>query len=65
MQDGDEEGRCSLVYFNQAMMYQCSETGYSGISEAKKAGHSGTTDFPRDAQQAFEKYGSLVKLEVN
>ena len=57
---GDEEGRGSFVYFNQATMYQSSETGYRTLNEAKAAGHHGTTDFARDAQQAFTDHATFV-----
>jgi hypothetical protein len=61
MQEGDEEGRGSLVYFNQATMYQSSETGYHLLRSAVEAGHSGKTDFSTDAQQAFTKYSTFIR----
>jgi len=60
---GDEEGRGSFVYFNQATMYQSSETGYDTVQAAKDAGHSGKTDFFRDAQQAFTDLATLVPVK--
>lgn len=51
--DGDQYGRGSLVYFNQATMFQTSETGFDTLQKAKEAGHSGTTDFEEDTQRSF------------
>ena len=46
-------GRGSWVLFNQSSMLQSSETGYGSLSQARAAGHSGTADFKKTAQQAF------------
>lgn len=54
---GDDEGRGSIVFYNQATMYMSSETGYSTLKEARAAGMSGVADFPASAQEAFLKYG--------
>lgn len=53
---GDDEGRGSLVYFNEATMYQSSETDSATLGEAKKRGHSGLTDYGDDVGQAFQKH---------
>jgi hypothetical protein len=54
LQAGDDEGRGSLVYFNEATMYQSSETDSATLKEAKKKGHSGKTDYGEDIQKAFQ-----------
>jgi hypothetical protein len=51
-EDG-EFGRGSWVFFNQASMYQASETGHETLSAARNAGHTGRTNFALDAQAAF------------
>ena len=61
--DGDDSGRGSLAYFNQASMFQASETGYGSIAAAKRAGVSGRTDFGRDAQQAFTDSATFIPIE--
>jgi len=43
---GDHKGRGSLVYFNQATMYQLSETNSATIGDAILAGHSGKPNYP-------------------
>ena len=55
LQEGDDEGRGSLVYFNQATMYQSSETDSATLGDAKKRGHSGKTEYGEDIQLAFQK----------
>jgi len=62
VQPGDEEGRGSLVYFNEASMHQSSETVYPTLGKAKKAGLSGKTDYGTDAQAAFQKYGTYSPI---
>jgi len=57
---GDEYGRGSLVYFNQATMYQTSETGYTTVGEAVRAGESGKADYGACAQEAFTRYGRYI-----
>lgn len=54
LQRGDDEGRGSLVYFNEATMYQSSETNSATLGDAKKAGHSGKADYGNDVQKAFQ-----------
>jgi hypothetical protein len=63
IQDGDEFGRGSFVYFNQATMYQSSETGYSTVGEAVEAGSSGTVDYDMSAQEAFTKYAKYIPMK--
>jgi hypothetical protein len=62
LQPGDEEGRGSLVFFNEASMHQSAETGYSTLKDARKNGHSGNTDYGSDAQAAFQKYGTYLPI---
>jgi hypothetical protein len=45
-----------MLWFNQATMYQASETQFGSVKNAKAAGHPGTTDYGKDAQQAFKTY---------
>lgn len=40
-------GRGSVVWFNQASMFQTSETGYDTLIKARADGHSGATDRER------------------
>jgi hypothetical protein len=65
IQPGDEEGRMSLVYFNEASMHQSAETGHATLKLAKLAGQSGTTNYGKDAQTAFQKYGTYLPLAIN
>jgi hypothetical protein len=63
MEAGDECGRGSLVYFNQATMYQTSETGHATVAEAIRAGESGRADYGASAQEAFTRYGRYVPAQ--
>ena len=60
---GDEQGRGSLVYFNQATMYQTSETGYATVGEAVESGHSGKSDYGANAQVAFTSFARYSPLK--
>ncbi len=40
----DGNGRGSVVWFNQASMFQTSETGYETLETARRKGHSGNAD---------------------
>lgn len=55
----------SLVYFNEASMHQSAETGHATLKLAKLAGQSGTTNYGKDAQTAFQKYGTYLPLAIN
>jgi hypothetical protein len=59
---GDEQGRGSLVYFNEASMHQSAETGYGSLGDARLAGHSGLADYGSDARAAFQKYGTYLPM---
>ncbi|TFK72417.1 hypothetical protein BDN72DRAFT_894773 [Pluteus cervinus] len=59
---GDEKGRGSMVFFNQASMFQSSELDFDTVAAAKLAGHNGATDFPADVQAAFQKYSQFVGI---
>ena len=54
--DGDEQGRGSMVFFNEATMYYGSETGHPTLKQAREAGGSGCLDYGQVAQVAFEKF---------
>jgi hypothetical protein len=60
IKEGDEFGRGSLVYFNQATIYQSSEMGHATVGEAVKVGDSGRVDYGRSAQEAFTKHASYA-----
>lgn len=60
IKEGDECGRGSLVYFNQATMYQTSETGHATLGEAVRAGESGKVDYGVSAQEAFTRHGKYI-----
>lgn len=64
IQEGDEEGRGSLVYFNQASMYRCSELDGNSVKEAIQRGESGKTDYGRDAQKAFGTYAKYLPISL-
>lgn len=53
LHEADSEGRGSLVFFNQASLFQSSETDSATLAEARRAGRSTTTDYGEDAQAAF------------
>lgn len=63
LQEGDECGWGSLVFFNQATMYQSSETNCSTMQEAVKAGGSGVADYGESAQEAFTKHAKYVPVQ--
>lgn len=48
------------MYFNQATMYQSSETGHHTLGKAVKAGLSGRADYAMSAQEAFTRYAKYV-----
>lgn len=54
--EGDDQGRGSIVFFNQASMYAASETGHGTLASAKLAGKSGQSNHSITAQEAFEQY---------
>jgi len=54
--EGDNAGRGSCVFYNQASMYAASETGHGSIAAARLAGASTTSDYVGTAQEAFQKY---------
>ena len=58
IEPGDEEGRASIVFFNQASMYRCSALNGSSVVEAQRMGIDTTTNYGQDAQQAFQKMTS-------
>ena len=54
--DGDESGRGSIVFFNEATMFYGPETGYDTLGEARLAQESGCVDFGHSAKNAFQKF---------
>jgi hypothetical protein len=56
LEPGDDSGRGSFVFFNEASMYMSSETNHPTLAQAKLAGHSGTVDFKKSAQELFTQY---------
>ena len=56
IEPGDEQGRASLVFFNQASMYRCSTLDGDSVVEAERKGVDTTTNYGEDIQQAFQKY---------
>ena len=57
---GDDEGRVSVVFFNQAQMYRSSELDGDSVAEAKSKGKSAVRDFGADSQAAFESTLSYI-----
>ncbi|KAF9026369.1 hypothetical protein BDZ89DRAFT_1134796 [Hymenopellis radicata] len=51
-------GRGSVVWFNQASMFQTSETGFKTLTIARKAGHSGNADI----DELLGEEGALPRL---
>ncbi|KAF8177529.1 hypothetical protein K438DRAFT_1769986 [Mycena galopus ATCC 62051] len=54
--EGDEQGRGSMVFFNQSTMRHGPATGYDTMKIATSNGHSGRTDFGMDANAAFNRH---------
>ncbi|KAF8164561.1 hypothetical protein K438DRAFT_1984496 [Mycena galopus ATCC 62051] len=54
--EGDEQGRGSMVFFNQSTMRHGPATGYDTMKIATSNGHSGKTDFGTDANAAFNRH---------
>ncbi|KAF8205241.1 hypothetical protein K438DRAFT_1932129 [Mycena galopus ATCC 62051] len=53
---GDEEGRSSMVFFNQATMHHGPATGSDTLKLARAGGQSGKVDFGTDANAAFNQH---------
>ncbi|KAJ7079660.1 hypothetical protein C8R43DRAFT_854648, partial [Mycena crocata] len=53
--EGDEIGRGSMVFFSQSTMRHGPATGFDTLEQAIAGGHSGTTDFGEDMNEAFQK----------
>lgn len=54
---GGEEGRGSLVFFNQASMFQSSETNSPTLSAAAKGKKGVVTDYGPNLHDALSTYG--------
>ncbi|KAK6969205.1 hypothetical protein R3P38DRAFT_2671227 [Favolaschia claudopus] len=53
---GTNEGRGSMVFFNQSTMRQSAALGFDTVQEAKEAGLTGTVDFGTEADAAFNRF---------
>ncbi|KAF8198234.1 hypothetical protein K438DRAFT_1966976 [Mycena galopus ATCC 62051] len=60
--EGDEQGRGSMVFFNQSTMRHGPATGSDTMKIATSKGHSGKTDFGTDANTAFNPHPSARAL---
>ncbi|CAA7271224.1 unnamed protein product [Cyclocybe aegerita] len=60
LEQGGDEGRGSIVFFNQASMYAALESGWDTLYDAREAGHSGTSDYGRTVAGSFESYGRFI-----
>ncbi|KAF9471692.1 hypothetical protein BDN70DRAFT_819685 [Pholiota conissans] len=63
IQEGDGDGRGSIVYFNQASMYQSSETGCSTLKEAEKKGIPCKANFPASVEEALLQFGKYFSID--
>lgn len=59
---GDDEGRVSIVFFNQASMYRSSELNGDSVAQAKLKGKSVTRNYGEDVQKAFDSQTTYVSL---
>ena len=59
---GDDEGRISVVFFNQASMYRSSELDGDSVVEAKQKGKPAIRDYGKDVQAAFERATTFISL---
>lgn len=57
------DGRATFVFFNQASMFQSSETGYDTLAEARADGHSGVADFGDSLNAGMHKWGEAFRLD--
>jgi len=55
-----DEGRGSLVYYNQASMYHGPETGFDTLDAARKSGQTGTVSSMEHARLAFPQHFKLA-----
>ncbi|KAF8891504.1 hypothetical protein CPB84DRAFT_1848987 [Gymnopilus junonius] len=61
--EGDE-GRGSLVFFNQASMYHGSEMGFNTLTEARNAGMSGSISSAEQVNLAFSQQVHTVDVNM-
>ena len=52
------------MYFNQATLYQTSETGYATVREAVKAEGSGYMNYNTCIQEAFTKHAKYIWIKA-
>ncbi|KAJ7187681.1 hypothetical protein B0H12DRAFT_1246623 [Mycena haematopus] len=62
VEEGDDIGRGSFVFFNQSTMRHGPETGFDTLKMAAASGHSVTGDYGSSAQEAFSKHGVFCPL---
>lgn len=55
LNDSDKKGRGSIVFFNQATMFQSSETGFNTLKEAKAAGASTDGQYTKVVESQFNR----------
>ncbi|PPQ97406.1 hypothetical protein CVT26_006808 [Gymnopilus dilepis] len=58
-----DEGRGSLVFFNQASMYRGAETGFDTLTEARSAGMSGSISSAEQVNLAFSQ--QVLKMDID
>ncbi|PPQ98313.1 hypothetical protein CVT26_013513, partial [Gymnopilus dilepis] len=61
--EGDE-GRGSLVFFNQASMYKGAETGFDTLMAARSAGMSGSTSSAEQIKLAFSQQVHTIDINM-
>ena len=59
----DAQGRGSLVFFNQASLFQTAETNCASLKEAARKGVPTEANFGKDLTEAMEKYGVYHPLD--
>lgn len=57
---GSEEGRGSFVLFNQASLFQSSETDSKTLKAAELKGKNTTSDYPEKIQALFSTLGTHI-----
>ncbi|TFK62981.1 hypothetical protein BDN72DRAFT_902767 [Pluteus cervinus] len=60
LSESGEEGRGSIVFFNQASIFQSSETNSLNLKEAKKKGIPTTRNFVVDAADGFQSLSDYL-----
>lgn len=58
--DSDLDGRRSVVWYNQASMFQTSKTGFPTLKEARANGFEGILDFGATVEEVFKKVAIVL-----